>query len=201
VEAQAGLAGLLSKEQQFSNAADAYERLLEIQPHTADFWRGLFVAYARDGQNQKALALSNSFPPSVKASLMKDPEYLRTLATVYHSENRPADAERVLAEALALPFPDNGLTLKADTRLQYAGILMEAHRFDQAAALYSRMVQDDGGNVSAWMGLVSAHHELHEDRAAIGDLCPASSVWFGRALLLSPVSKDGNATKVRVFCE
>ena len=35
----------------------------------------------------------------------------------------------VLAQALALPFPDDGMKLKEDTRLQYAGILMEANRF------------------------------------------------------------------------
>ena len=49
----------------------------------------------------------------------------------------------MLAQALALPFPDNGTTLKADTKLQYAGILMEAKRYDQAATLYTQMLTDD----------------------------------------------------------
>ena len=71
----------------------------------------------------------------------------------------------MLAQALALPFPENGATLKIDTKLQYAGILMEANRFDQAAALYTQILNDDAGNLSAWMGLVSAHHELGQDSA------------------------------------
>jgi tetratricopeptide (TPR) repeat protein len=169
-EALNGMAGLLTKEQQYTQAADAYQDLLKAEPRSTDAWRGLFLAYARDGQNQKALETASRFPAPVKAALTRDPEYLGTLATVYRSENRAGDAQRVLAQALALPFQSNGANLKADTRLQYAGILMEAHRFDQAAELYTQILNDDSGNLSAWMGLVSAHHELNQDNAAIGDV-------------------------------
>jgi tetratricopeptide (TPR) repeat protein len=169
-EALNGLAGLLTKEEQYPAAAGVYEQLTKIQPGNAGAWRGLFLAYARDGQNQKAIATSNRFPASAKSALAKDPEYLRTLATIYHALGRNADAQRALAQALALPFPDNGVNLKADTRLQYAGILMEAKRFDQAATLYTQILNDDSGNLSAWMGLVSAHHELGQDTLAIADV-------------------------------
>jgi tetratricopeptide (TPR) repeat protein len=169
-EALNGLAGLLTKEQQYTSAAGVYEQLLKVQPGNAAAWRGLFLAYARDGQNQRAIAISGRFPVAVKAAMAKDPEYLRTLATIYHAENRPADAQRALAQALALPFPENGANLKADTRLQYAGILMEAKRYDQAAELYTQILNEDTGNLSAWMGLVSAHHELTQDNLAVADV-------------------------------
>jgi tetratricopeptide (TPR) repeat protein len=169
-EALNGFAGLLTKQQQYSAAATIYENLLKQDPHNRDAWRGLFLAYARDGQNDKALAITGRFPADVKNEMAKDPEYLRTLATIYHAQNRPADAQRVLSQALALPFPANGANLKQDTRLQYAGILMEAHRFDQAAAMYTQILNDDAGNPPAWMGLVSAHHELNRDGDAIADV-------------------------------
>ena len=169
-EALNGLAGLYTKAQQYATASELYEQLIKLQPRSVDAWRGLFLAYARDGQNQKALAVSARFPAPVKASLAKDPEYLRTLATIYHAQNRPVEAERALAQALALPFPDNGTNLKTDTRLQYAGVLMEAKRFDQAAELYTQILNDDAGNLPAWMGLVSAHHELGQDNAAIAEV-------------------------------
>ena len=169
-EALNGMAGLLTKEQQYAEATGVYEQLLKIEPRNADAWRGLFLAYARDGQNDKALAIANRFPASVKTAMGRDPEYLRTLATIYHAQKRPLDAQRVLAQALALPFPKGGTNLKADTRLQYAGILMEAHRFSQAVELYTQILDDDASNLSAWMGLVSAHHELNQDNAAIGDV-------------------------------
>lgn len=169
-EALSGLAGLLMKQQQYSEAAGMYAELLKTDPRSADAWRGLFLSYARDGQNEKALATINRFPPPVKTAMARDPDYLRTLATIYHAQNRSADAQRVLSQALALPFPDNGANLKQDTRLQYAGILMEAQRFDQAAEMYTQILNDDSGNLPAWMGLVSAHHELKQDNEAINDV-------------------------------
>ncbi|HWG21221.1 MAG TPA: cellulose synthase subunit BcsC-related outer membrane protein [Terracidiphilus sp.] len=169
-EALNGLAGLLIKEQQYAQAAGVYDQLLKIHPGNADAWRGLFLAYARDGQNQKALAIAARFPVRVKTEMAKDPEYLRTLATIYHTLGRQAEAQRVLGQALALPFPENGMHLKQDTRLQYAGILMEAHRFDQAVVLYTQILDDDATSLPAWMGLVSAHHQLGQDSAAISDV-------------------------------
>jgi tetratricopeptide (TPR) repeat protein len=169
-EALIGMAGLLVKEQQYSAAAGYYDQLLKAKPGSPEAWRGLFLAYARDGQDKKALAISLRFPAPVKAAMAKDPEYLRTLATIYHSEDRMADAQRVLALALSLPFPDNGTNLKTDTKLQYAGILMEAKRFEQAGELYTQILNEDSGNLPAWMGLVSAHHELNQDNQAIADV-------------------------------
>ncbi len=61
-EALNGLAGLLTKEQQYPAAAGVYEQLIKVQPGNRDGWRGLFLAYARDNQNQKALATSARFP-------------------------------------------------------------------------------------------------------------------------------------------
>ncbi len=169
-EALNGLAGLMVKEQQFTQAVGIYQDLLKVEPRNNDAWRGLFLAYARDGQNDKAMAIAAKFPPTVKTSLARDPDYLRTLATIYHAQGRSADAQKVLSQALALPFPDNGAHLKADTRLQYAGILMEARRFDQAAAMYTQILTDDPTNLPAWMGIVSAHHQLNQDNTSIADV-------------------------------
>ena len=169
-EALNGLAGLLTKEQQYPQAAGVYQQLIKVQPGNLDGWRGLFLAFARDRQDQKALATAQQYPARVRLALEKDPEYLRSLAIIYQAQGRSADAQRVLTEALALPFPDNGTSLKTDTKLQYAGILMDAKRYDQAAALYTQILNEDRGNVSAWMGLVSAHHELGQDTQAIADV-------------------------------
>jgi len=169
-EALNGLAGLYVKQAQYTAAAGVYDELVKVQPGSATAWRGLFLAFARDGQNRKALDLTARFPAPVRASLAKDPEYLRTLATIYHAENRPADAQRALSQALSLPYPDNGTSLKADTRLQYAGVLMEAKRFQQAAEMYTQILNEDAGSLPAWMGLVSAHHELLQDSQAIADV-------------------------------
>ncbi len=177
-----GLAGLYIKEQQYTSAASVYQLLIKVQPASIDGWRGLFLANARADQNDQALAVAAQFPPSVRAALNKDPEYLRTLAAIDQAEGRTADAEHTLSLALALPFPGNGSTLKNDTKLQYAGILMEARRFPQAIALYEQVVASDPASVSAWMGLVSAHHELGQDAEAINDVQRIPAATYETAL-------------------
>ena len=167
-EALNGLAGVYVKNQQFADAATIYQQILKMQPSSADAWRGLFLAYAQAHQNQQALATLARMPASTKASLNRDPGYLQTLASIYQADGRDADAQKVLAQALALPFPENGATLKTGTRLQYAGILMQAKRYDQAAELYKQVLNDDTSSLPAWMGLVTAEHQLEHDTAAIG---------------------------------
>ena len=181
-EALHGLAGLLIKQKQYSAAAGVYEQLIKVQPANVDGWRGLFLAYAQADQNDKALATSARFPASVKSELARDPEYLRTLASIYQAQGRSEDAQRVLAVALSLPFPESGTSLKADTKLQFAGILMDARRYDEAAALYVKILTDDPSSASAWMGLVSAHHNLGQDTQAIADVQKMPAATYESAL-------------------
>ncbi len=47
---------------------------------------------------------------------------------------------------------------------------MDARHYDQALALYSQILQSDPSNVSAWVGLISAQHELGQDTEAIADV-------------------------------
>lgn len=181
-EALSGLAGLFVKEQQYTQAAGTYEQLLRVHPNDVDGWRGLFLAYARGDQNEKALATMARFPAPVKAAMSKDPDYLRTLASIYQSEGRTGEAQRVLAQALALPFPGNGTTLQNDTRLQYAGILLEAKHYNQAVALYIQVLSRDPGNLAAWEGLISAHHNLGRDNEAINDVQRMPAATYESAL-------------------
>lgn len=170
VDALNGLAGLYVKQQQYAEAGSVYDQILKIQLRNNEAWRGLFLAYARGGQTDKALSMVDQFPPTVKTAMAKDPEYLRTLAAIYNSRGRTVEAQKVLSQALALPFPNRGKDLKIDTQLQYAGILMEADRFGQAAALYTDILNEDGTSVPGWMGLVSAHHEMNQDSQALADV-------------------------------
>jgi tetratricopeptide (TPR) repeat protein len=177
-----GLAGVYTRQQQYSAAANVYQQLLHVQPALLEGWRGLFLAYAHDNQNAKALAISARFPAQVKASLNKDPEVLHALAGIYQAQNRPAEAQRILALALSLPFPDNSGTLLVGTKLQYAGILMDAKHYDQALALYSQVLQSDPSNVSAWEGLISAQHEMGQDTEAIADVEKMPAATYETAL-------------------
>ena len=181
-EALNGLAGVYVKARQYSAAAQVYDQLVKLVPRSYDGWRGLFLVCARANQNDRALAVMARIPAPVRTALDKDPEFLRTLAAVYQSRGQTADAQRVLALALALPFPGNGSTLKADKRMQYAGILMQALHFSQAAALYAQVVADDPANDSAWMGLISAHHEMTQNSLALADVQRISPATYEKIL-------------------
>ncbi len=202
-EALNGLAGLLTKEQKYAQAASVYEQLIKVQPNNLDGWRGVFLSYARDHQYQKALSTAGRYPARVRLALARDPEYLSSLASIYEAQGRSADAEHVLAQALALPFPDNGTSLKTDTKLQYAGILMEAKRYEQAAALYTQILNEDRNNLSAWLGLVSAHHGLGQDTLAITDVQKMPPATYEAALgdagflsLLGAIYQQANQLEV-----
>ena len=182
-EALNGLAGLLVQEQQYPQAVTAYEQLLRVQPRSADGWRGLFLSQARAGENDKALATRAHFPASVRAAMDKDPDYLSTLAAIYQSQGRTADAEHVLAQALQLPFPKNGSALSIGTRLQYAGLLMSAKRYSQAVGIYTQVLNQDPSNLSAWEGLISAHHNLSQDSVAISEVRRIPAAVYESALL------------------
>lgn len=167
-EALNGLAGLLVKQQRYEAASEVYAQLVKTQPSSTDGWRGLFLASARGHQYAQALAVQSRFPAQVRATLQRDFEYLRTLASLYQSEGRAAEAQRVLAEALALPVPRG--TALSEAKLQYAGLLMEAKRYAQAVEFFAQVLSLDPSNSGAWMGLVSAHHELGQDSQAIADV-------------------------------
>ena len=181
-EALSGLAGVLTKQEQYGAAAAVYERLIRVQPGNTSAWRGLFLSYAQEGDNENALAVSARFPPQVRAALDRDPAYLRTLATVYQGVGRNQDAQRVLARALALPFPGNGSSLEEDTKLQYAGILMAAKHYQQAAALYGQIVAANPSNLSAWIGMISAHHTLGQDAQALAEVKRMPAATYDAAL-------------------
>jgi tetratricopeptide (TPR) repeat protein len=165
-----GLAGVYLRQKQYMAAASVFEQLITLRPASFDGWRGLFLADALAGKNDQALALSARMPAAVRPQLDKDPDYLGRLAAIYQAQGRTGDAERILKLALALPFPGNGSTLEAGTKMQYAGILMQAKRYPQAAALYSQVLANNPDTVSGWVGLISAHHELGLQSQALSEI-------------------------------
>lgn len=163
-EALEGLAGTLMKAQQPAAAIPVYEQYVRLKPTSTIAWRGLFSARFQAGDAAGALAVEKRIPASVRAQLNRDPDFLRTLASAYSAVGRDADAQRVLRSALELPFPQGGL--KTETRLQYAALLQQANRLDQAAGLFREVLAEDTANVPAWQGLVRVEHAMKNDALA-----------------------------------
>lgn len=181
-EALQGLGGTLMKAQQPQAAVPLYAAFLKVRPNSADAWRGLFMAQYQAGTPARALDTEKRIPAGIRSQLMRDPDFLRTLASAYSAVGRDADAQRVLRSALDLPFPNGGRGLKADTELQYASLLLQANRMDQAAGLYRQVLADDPSNTLAWQGLVNAQHSMHNDLAAIQTLESMPPAVYDQAL-------------------
>ncbi|WP_263417431.1 cellulose synthase subunit BcsC-related outer membrane protein [Terriglobus albidus] len=165
-EALEGLAGTLMKAQQPEAAAPYYEQYIKLRASGITGWRGLFTAQYQAGNAALALATERKMPAGVRAQLMKDPDFLRTLASAYSAVGRDADAQRVLKGALELPFPADGRGIKIETQLQYAGLLLAGNHMDQAAGLYRQVLSEDAANVAAWQGLVRVEHAMKNDALA-----------------------------------
>ena len=169
-EALEGLGGTLLKAQQPDAAVQVFDRYVKTRPTSPAAWRGLFMAYYGAGNAPQALATEQRIPPAVHTQLMKDTEFLRTLASAYSAVGRDADAQRVLKSALELPYPAGAKGLQVETQLQYASLLQAANHLDQANELYRQVLATDVSNTQAWQGLVRVQHAMHEDAQAVQTL-------------------------------
>ncbi len=169
-EALEGLGGTLLKAQQSEAAIQVYERYVKAKPSASAAWRGLFMAYYGAGNAPQALQTEKRIPAAVHTQLMRDPEFLRSLASAYSAVGRDADAQRILKSALELPFPTGAKGLQVETQLQYASLLQAANRLDQAGGLYRQVLAADVSNTPAWQGLVRVQHALKQDQLALQTL-------------------------------
>ena len=169
-EALEGLGGTLMKAQQPQVAVQVFERYVKVKPSASAAWRGLFMAEYGAGNASEALLTERRIPAGVHAQLMHDPDFLRTLASAYSAVGRDADAQRVLRSALDLPFPSDAHGIKVETQLQYAGLLQQANRLDQAGGLFRQVLAVDPSNTNAWEGLIRVEHAMKQDAQALQTL-------------------------------
>jgi tetratricopeptide (TPR) repeat protein len=169
-EGMEGLGGAYLRAGRPSRAVALFEREVEARAGEANAWRGLLLAQSQSGQVQEAIATAERIPSPVREQLEKDPDFLSTLASDYASAGDQATADRIVKRALSMPLPDGAENLPISKQMQYASLLMMARRYNAAARLYSAVVTTDPENSDAWRALVSVHHQLGQDTAALRDV-------------------------------
>jgi len=169
-DALRGLAGTLLRADEPAEAAQIYARLVRAQPSDADNWRGLVTAHCAAGDPRGALEVVTRLPLPVRATLERDPQYLSLLAGAYADSGDEAGRERVLAEGMELPFPQNGKGMKPEEQIAFAGLLLQAKRYDQAAGLYRQVIEQDPDNLAAYEALVRAQHAMGKDGLALATI-------------------------------
>lgn len=167
IEALEALGGTLLRAQDPDEAIPVFAQYVKLKPLAAHAWRGLFLAQYGTGNANVALHTEAQLPGPVRAELAKDPLYLRSLASALSAAGRDADAARVLQSALNLPFSPDGPGVQSDTKVQYAALLQQANRLDQAAGLYRQVLTKDPNHVAAYQGLVRVEHSAGQDDQAL----------------------------------
>jgi predicted Zn-dependent protease len=166
-EALQGLSGVYMKAGEPAKAVALDQQIVRTQPKSVDGWHGLFDAEVQAGQWNAALDTVKRLPTAVKAELGRDPGYLRDLASAYVASGDADAAQQTLAQALKLPLSNGGQGMKAETRLQYADLLVATQRYAQAAGMFRAVLDDDPESVRAWQGLIAVQHQAGHDAEAV----------------------------------
>ena len=167
INALSGEAGAYMRMQAPDLAVPVYQALLHRQPQSPAWWRGLFNAQAQAGQGRDAILTENKFPPALKKSVARDPDYLRNLARAYVTAGQDAQAQKTLVQAMNLKYPAGEEKIRTDITLQYAALLAQDKDYAQSSDIYHRVIRADPNNIDAWQGLVSMQHLAGHDADAI----------------------------------
>ena len=168
-EALEGLAGVYSKNQQYSCKPSAiYQQILKIAAHLGrrvarplPGLRPQSPEPAGDGRHGPLPSLGENRPQSRSRLPANSGQYL---PGHWPRRRRAARAGAGAGAAVSRRWKQSQ---DRNTRLQYAGILMAAKRYDQAAELYKQILAEETSSLPAWMGLVTADHNLQHDNEAI----------------------------------
>ncbi len=167
IDALSGEAGAYMRMQAPDLAVPVYQALLHREPRSSAWWRGLFMAQAQAGQGRDAILTVNKFPPALKKSVARDPDYLRNLARAYVAAGQNAQAQKILVQAINLKYPAGEEKIRTEITLQYAALLAQDKSYPQSADIYHRVLRADPNNIDAWQGLVSMQHLAGHDADAI----------------------------------
>ncbi len=140
-DALEALAGALMQQGNPAEAIEVFGRLVRVAPTRRTVWRGLFLAQSGASDPEAALAVNDRIPANIRAQLNQDPSYLRALLQDNLALGRQAEANRIIQQALTLPFPNHGRELPFDQQMQYAALLMAAQRYEPACRSINRWLQ------------------------------------------------------------
>jgi cellulose synthase (UDP-forming) len=162
------VAGLLLREKNTDRAIALYRQATESRPNNAVAWQGLIAAYSNARDTSRAMAAVRTMPRSVYDRVMKNPESVNAIATIYAADGRCGEAEGLLNRSLTLD-QDAGRPPAENTRLQLAGLWMRQQQYERAGRAYQEIVHDDGRSLEGWRGYITALHNSGNDRMVVSE--------------------------------
>ncbi len=188
---------LLNKEQRsaFGKAIDDYIEVQENNADRAESWTNLGNLYLRLGSAAKAI---DQYQHAIELDPGYTPAYAN-LADLHRSEQRDADAERVLQQAMAR-MPD-----AASLHHAYGLMLVRQRKLDQAVEELKRAVEIEPGNVRFRYVYAVGLSSIGDNNGAITELELANEIRpVDRDVLIALINfhqQMGNLDRARYYAE
>ena len=161
VAQQLEYADLLTLAGRADAASSLYRQVLRQQPENSDAWKALLAGEHQSGHDEQAEAMLHSVPPSVLEKGRIDPDFLALAGSIYNNLGQQDRARDYLEHAFALTHGDRpGITL------QLASIYAAGGQSAKAYALFSRELERNPAEKTAWSGLIASLHAEHRDAEA-----------------------------------
>jgi cellulose synthase operon protein C len=163
---QLQFAGLYMRLQQPLRAAEAYENLLHLEPANSTAWAALLNALVQASKLDRAAAVLQKIPVDSYQEALKQPEFLRSVASLEMASHRNDCAEIHLQKAIEIQSA-SGKKMDSSLQLQLADLWMRAGKMAEAERVLRRMLDEQPTNAAAWVSYISALHEQKRDKEAI----------------------------------
>ena len=122
VPAQLQLAGIYLERNNPQQAYPIYQQLIKASPDRTEAWKGLLSALHSTGRDTEALAEVQQIPPSTRAQLENDVDFLQTMGSVYNVLGQPQQASVFLRRVQQHYAQEHALP-PADVDIQNAWLL------------------------------------------------------------------------------
>ena len=120
--AQLQLAGVYMERNNPQQAYPIYRQLLTQYPDRTDAWKGLLSTLHNAGRDSEALAEIPQIPPTTRAQLENDPDFLQTVGSIYNGLGQPQQAS-VFLKRVQQHYAEQHAQAPADVDIQNAWLL------------------------------------------------------------------------------
>jgi cellulose synthase operon protein C len=162
VQTQMQYASLLMAAGKYPAAVYLYERIVAQNPDDAGAWRAIIAVQHQMNQDDQALATLGSMPQTVFEKEQNDAAFLVLIGSIFQSQHELRRAQKYLERALSITSSG-----QSGIELQLASIYAAQGDAQRAYAIYARELSNNPESEQAWLGELSALHQMNRDRDAL----------------------------------
>ncbi len=175
------VAGLWLQEKEYSQAADAFDRVIRRSKENPDAWRGKLTALHMAKRDDEVVADFAAMDPALRDRLLNDPILSGLLAGAYAAEGQGEIALRMIRRT-AWQYESMRKPLPVDLQVQTCWILMDAgedaNLFSELRVLSARRDLTPAQTTSVEQIWVAWSQKRSERLASLGEYHEALSVLY-----------------------